>query len=130
MIVKKIFHIYVVDDEDSVRKAIKRLLISSGYIVEVFNSARSFLDSIPIDSEGVIILDVYMPDMDGFMLQERLNTLRTKFDVIFMSGFVKAGDREYALSHGAKGFLQKPFNDQSLLNLIKVVIEGHENNGN
>ena len=68
--------IYLVDDDESLRKAIKRLLLSAGYDVETFPSAQSILDSVPLhDTEGILLPDLRMPGMDGFELQGKLNEL-------------------------------------------------------
>lgn len=113
--------IYVVDDDESVRRALLRLMKSAGFNVETFNSAQSFLDSVPPDTQGVLILDIRMPDIDGFELQEKLNALRFRLQVIFITAHAQAGDREQAIEAGAIGFLQKPFNDESLLDLIDSI---------
>jgi len=114
--------IYVVDDDESVRRALSRLMKSAGFKVEAFNSAQSFLDSIPPNTQGVLILDIRMPDTDGFELQKKLNALRSRLQVIFITAHAQAGDRERALEAGAIGFLQKPFSDESLLDLINSII--------
>jgi len=115
---------YLVDDDASLRKAIKRLLRSAGYGAETFSSARSFLDSVPLhDAEGLLILDLRMPGMDGFELQDKLNELRCALKIIIITADAKVGDRERALQNGAVGFLQKPFQDESLLELIRAEID-------
>ena len=111
-------HIYIIDDDEAVRKALRRLLVSAGYSVDTFYSGANFLDSVPLDSEGLILLDIFMPQMDGLTLQKRLNALRYRLGIIFISGFASAEDREQAMALGAKGFLQKPFSDESLLELL------------
>ena len=116
--------IYIVDDDESVRIALSRLIKSSGYIAETFNSAQSFLDSIPPDTRGILILDIRMPDIDGFQVQKKLNALYSKLQIIFITAHAQSGDRERAMEAGAKGFLQKPFSDQSLLDLIGSISEG------
>jgi len=110
--------IYIVDDDESVRKGLRRLLKSAGYTAETFNSGRSFLDSVPTDTQGILILDVCMPNLDGFQLQAKLNSLRSRIQIIFITAHAQAGDHERAMDAGAKGFLLKPFSDESLLTLI------------
>jgi FixJ family two-component response regulator len=111
--------IYLVDDDESLRKAIRRLLRSAGYDVETFPSARSFLDSVPLhDSEGILLLDLRMPEMDGFGLQEELNALRCPLKVIIVTADARKGDHTRAVRSGAVGLLHKPFNDDTLLSLI------------
>jgi two-component system response regulator FixJ len=113
--------IYVVDDDESVRRALSRLMKSAGFNVETFNSAGGFLDSVPPDTEGCLIIDVRMPGIDGFELQKKINTLGYRLKIIFITAHAQAGDRERVIEAGAIGFLQKPFNDQSLLDLIVSV---------
>ena len=112
-------HIYFVDDDDAYRRSLVRLLKSAGYSVESFPSAQSFLDSVPAAyATGVLILDLRMPGMDGFDLQERLKELASGLAVVIITGDAHHGDRERALRAGAIGFLQKPFEEDSLLELI------------
>ena len=113
--------IYIVDDDESVRRALSRLMKSVGYNAETFNSAQTFFDSVPVDTQGILILDVRMPDMDGFQVQAKLNALHSKLKIIFITAHAQAGDRERAMATGAKGFLQKPFSDESLLGLIDSI---------
>ena len=117
-------HIFVVDDDAKYCKSLVRLLTASGYIVESFLSAQSFLDSVPADSmTSLLILDLRMPGMDGFALQKRINELRFPLEIIILTADAQPGDREQALREGAIGFLQKPFQEESLLELIKKVIK-------
>src|SRR5687768_16344691 len=109
---------FVVDDDDSVGKSLSRLLVLEGYNVQYFPSGRNFLDSVPTDADGCLVSDIYMPEIDGFMLQQKLNHLGYRLPVIFISAHAKAGDREYALDRGAAGFLIKPFDEQSLIDLL------------
>jgi two-component system, LuxR family, response regulator FixJ len=115
--------IYVIDDEESVGRSLVRLLVLEGFKAEAFTSARSFLDSVPFDSAGCVISDIYMPDIDGFALQQTMRQLGYRMPVIFISGHAKGGDREYAMEHGAAGFLVKPFDERSLLDLIRAAEE-------
>ena len=113
-------HIYIVDDDEAYRKSIVRLLKSFGYFAESFSSAQSFLDSVPVDYKaGLVILDLCMPGMNGFELQDKLKKLRSELKIIFVTAYPKPGDRDHAIQAGAIGFLQKPFQEESLLELIK-----------
>jgi len=112
-------HIYFVDDDDVYRRSLVRLLASAGYSVESFSSAQSFLDSVPAAHEtGVLILDLRMPGMNGFDLQERMNELASKLQIIVITGDAHPADHEHAVNAGAIGFLQKPFEEEALLELI------------
>jgi len=121
--IKTLPKVYIVDDDESVRRALGRLLKSAGYGAEAFRSAQSFLDSVPAETRGILILDVRMPDMDGFQLQEKLNSLGSRLQIIFITAHAQAGERERAMNAGAKGFLQKPFSDESLLDLVSTLPE-------
>jgi len=112
----------IVDDDESVRKSLKRLAASFGYEVEAFSSAQSFLDSISPETRGCIILDLRMPGMDGFALQRKLKDLRYSIPVIFITAHALPGDREHAMDQGAIGFLHKPFDEESLLELIEECV--------
>ena len=122
------YKIYCVDDDAEVLESIELLMMSAGYKIETFISAQMFLDSIPLDSRGCLVLDVCMPGMDGFALYKKLKQFRSRLQVIFISGQSKLTDRDYAMEAGALGFLQKPFDDESLLQLIaKAIKKDHAN---
>jgi two-component system, LuxR family, response regulator TtrR len=118
---RKHLPVYVIDDVESVRKAVKRLVNSFGYSAETFDSAESFLVSGHAGEKAVLILDERMPSMDGFGLQEKLSQASSPMKVIFLTGDAQQGDRERALMRGATGFFRKPFDDQSLLDLIQAI---------
>jgi FixJ family two-component response regulator len=111
-------NVFIVDDEESIGRSLSRLLILEGYRVYFFPSARGFLDSVPSDATGCLISDIYMPGLDGFELQQRMNQLGFRLPIIFMSAHAQAGDRETAMTRGALGFLVKPFDEKSLLDLL------------
>lgn len=120
-------HIYIVDDDNEYRKSLMRLLRARGYHSEGFSSAQTFLDSVPVDYKtGILILDLRMPGLDGFGLQKKLNEFRSNLRVIFITADVNPGDRDYAFKNGAMGFLQKPFNDESIFELIQRTAEAIE----
>ena len=120
-------HIYFVDDDEAFRKSLTRLLTSGGHQVESFASAQSFLDSVPVDYKtGVLILDLRMPGMDGFALQKKLNEYRSQLKVIFITADAQPGDRDRAVRSGAIGFLQKPFQEESLYELIREAMKTEE----
>jgi len=114
--------IYVVDDDDAVRDALRTLLKSAGYKVEVFNSAQAFIDVEHHQGEGVLVLDVRMPGMNGLELQRRLADSGVAMPIIFISAHEDIRAREKAMAAGAVAFLQKPFEDHTLLNAICRVL--------
>ncbi len=110
--------IYIVDDDDSVRRALKLLLSTYGFEVETFSSAEQFLRDVPHNTPGCLILDIHMPGLNGWETLQCLYTSGSKRSVIIVSAAKNGGLTEQALKAGAKGFLQKPFNDQDLINMV------------
>lgn len=115
--------VFLVDDDASVRKAIRRLLAVAGHEARDFASAREFLETVPPETTGVLLLDLRMPEMDGFALQRRLAELNSPLKVILATAFVQPGDREQGMAAGAIGFLVKPFMDVDLLDLVESGLE-------
>jgi two-component system, LuxR family, response regulator FixJ len=113
-------HIFIVDDDKSFGRSLKRLLNAMGFAAECFGSARAFLDSVPFDQKGIAVVDIHMPEWDGFWLIDKMQELRYSMPVIVITGHTEAGSRDTAFQRGAVGFLQKPFNQQSLLDLIEA----------
>ncbi|MGC8494554.1 MAG: response regulator transcription factor [Syntrophobacteraceae bacterium] len=107
----------VVDDDDSVRRAMKRLLSSFGYDVEVFASAADFLVGSSAE-KSVLVLDVQMPGMDGLELYNILSGAGANLPVIFITAHENPEVKAKAMQAGAVAFLQKPFDDKALLDAI------------
>ena len=120
---QKSFTVYVVDDDDSIRRALKRLLRSVGYHAVTFESAEGFLDSSSCSGEGCLVLDIRLPGMTGLDLQEKLVSSGAKYSVIFMTAHDNPQWRERAKKAGAIAYLTKPFGDQSLLDAIQFASE-------
>jgi FixJ family two-component response regulator len=120
---QKAFTVYVVDDDESIRRALKRLLKSVGYDALTFESAEDFLDSASRLSEGCLVLDIRLPGMTGLELQEKLASLGAKYPVIIMTAHENPQWRERAEKAGAIAYLRKPFGDQSLLDAIQFACE-------
>ena len=115
--------IYVVDDDDFVRDALRTLLKSAGYKVEVFKSAQAFWNWEHHQGEGVLLLDVRMPGMNGLELQRLLADSGVAMPIIFISAHEDIRVREKAMAAGAVAFLQKPFDDQELFDAIHLAFE-------
>ena len=115
--------VMIVDDDDSIRKAVRRLMKSYGLAVETFASAEDFLGSDRPEKTSCLILDVHMPDMNGLELQERLVASSFVIPIIFITAFNDDRARAQALNAGAVGYLVKPFADDELLNCIHSVLE-------
>ncbi|CAG9185814.1 response regulator transcription factor [Cupriavidus pampae] len=109
--------VYVVDDDDSVRRALSRLLIAHGYRVTTFASAQAFLDEADLDgAPACVLLDLQMPAMDGLMLQQGL---QRRMPVIFLSGHGNVARVVQAMQAGAIEFLEKPVSDTQLLAAVE-----------
>ena len=116
-------HIYLVDDDESMRTSLTRMLREVGYMVEDHSSALTFLEkSIPV-SPAVILLDMQMLDMTGLDLQEKLRQLGRKTPIVFVSGQSHPHQIVKGLKKGALDFLFKPFNLEDLLKAVAEAID-------
>lgn len=120
--------IYVIDDDESVRKAFKRLLRSVNLEVETFSSAEEFLESQKPNKNACIIIDIRMPGLTGFDLQRKLKAQGIQIPVIVISASDDAQVREQARELGAVAFFRKPIDDQALLDAITWAISGGRKN--
>lgn len=112
--------VFLVDDDESVRKAIARLLRSAGYEVQEFPSAAQFLAKCAREPvTGCVILDVWMPGGTGIELQERLDGLDTDLAIIFITGHADIPTAVRALKRGALDFLAKPVDESALLEAVE-----------
>ncbi len=118
--------IYIVDDDASVCRALAVLLVTYGFTVDTFTSAEEFFRAVPNSVPGCLILDIHMPGLDGWKALQRIIESGSKRPVIIISADKNGWFNERALKAGAVGFLQKPFNDQALVNLIKVAFKKEE----
>jgi len=117
--------IYVVDDDPSVRRALERLLRSAGYDAKTFASALEFMEFKHPDVPGCLVLDIKMPELNGLDLQDLLAEKGITIPVIFITGHGTVPDSVRALKGGAMDFLQKPFNDNELLDAVSRGITNH-----
>jgi FixJ family two-component response regulator len=115
--------VFVVDDDSSVREAIKSLVRSVGLRVETFETAQEFLHSKRPDMPGCVVLDVRMPGLSGLDLQRELAAHSIKLPVIFITGHADVPMSVRAMKEGALEFLTKPFRDQDLLDAIQKALE-------
>ncbi len=116
-------HFYIIDDDQSFGKSLKRLLTAKGFTADYFGSAQSFFDCVPPSEHGYAIVDIHMPECDGFCLIDKMHHLHYDLFVIVITGHAQADARETAMQKGALGFLQKPFNGESLLELLNKTNE-------
>jgi FixJ family two-component response regulator len=117
--------VYVVDDDASIRRALERLLRSAGYYALTFGSAEEFLQSAIAPGKGCLILDIRLPEMTGFDLQQELASSGAMSSVIFMTAHDNPQWQERAIEAGAIAYLKKPFREQSLLNALERFFESH-----
>ena len=115
--------VFVVDDEDSVRKALSRLLRSAEIEAVVFASAADFLAAHDSDAPGCLLLDVAMPDLNGLELQQALAARGSNLPIIFLSGHADVPISVEAMKHGATDFLTKPVQDEVLLIAVRAALE-------
>jgi two-component system, LuxR family, response regulator FixJ len=109
---------WIIDDDLSFGKSLRRLLNARGLAAEYFGSAQSFLDSVPPGESGYVIADIHMPGLDGFGLLRKMRDLRYDMPIIIVTGHADSDAREQALQGGAGGFLRKPFSEESLMELV------------
>ena len=110
--------ISIVDDDESVREALRSLMDSVGFGTEVFSSAEDFLNSGRLPVTGCLIVDVRMPGMSGLELQRHLNATDFRVPIVFISANDDDSARSRALEAGAVDFLKKPFSEDALLRAI------------
>lgn len=112
--------VFVVDDDDATRHSLEFLLASLGVPVRSFASAEAFLAAWAPDQPGCLVLDVRMPGMSGLQLQRELNGRGATLSVLFISGHGDIPMVVRAMRAGAIDFLEKPFNDQLLLDRVAI----------
>lgn len=117
------FTVYVVDDDDSIRRALKRLLKSADYHALTFKSAEDFIDYAPKGDVGCLVLDILLPGITGLELQENLASRGAGYPVIFMTAHDNPHWQERAKKAGALAYLRKPFDEHALLEAIQIACE-------
>ena len=122
--------VYVVDDDDAMRRALETLLSTVGFKTGVFSRPSEFLANFKPDSPGCLVLDIRMPDMSGLELQQHLNRMGSMLPVIFITGHGDVPMAVQAMKEGAFEFIQKPFRDQDLLDRINHALKHDAENRN
>ena len=115
--------IYVVDDDEAVRDSLRWLIASVDLHVETYASANEFLDTFEPGQPGCLLVDVRMPGMSGLELQRHLAGRAADLPVIIITGHGDVQMAVNAMKAGAFDFVEKPFNDQPLLNLVQRAVE-------
>ena len=115
--------VFVVDDDISVRESLESLIRFAGWQPQIFASAQEFLPRPPVFVPSCLVLDVMLPDLNGFDLQKRLATDRVAMPIIFITGHGDVPMAVRAMKAGAVEFLNKPYSDEMLLSAIQQAIE-------
>jgi FixJ family two-component response regulator len=114
--------ICIIDDDESVRRALGRLLRSVGLAAETFATAEEFLQATGQPEPDCLILDVHLPGRSGLELQKQLTAEGRNIPIVFITAYRDERVRELALRGGALAFLHKPFEEQSLLEVLARVV--------
>ena len=115
--------VYIVDDEESVRKGFTLLMRSAGMPCCAFGSAEQFLADVDPQQKGCVLLDITMPHLTGLQLQKELNRRELNLPVIAISARDDVETSQLARQLGARFFLRKPVDDQALIDAIHWVLE-------
>ena len=115
--------VFVVDDDASMREALKNLLRSVGLEVETFSTAQEFLSSQRSEAPGCLILDVRLPGSSGLDLQRQLAEANIDLPIVFITGHGDIQMSVRAIKAGAVEFLTKPFRDQDLLDAVQQAVD-------
>ena len=115
-------HVYLIDDDISIRSSLIRTLVDAGYTAQPFAGGKEFMENLMPVSPAVILLDMQMPDVIGLDLQEQLTQLGLKTPIIFISGQSHKKQIVQGLKKGAIDFLFKPFNLAELFTAIDIGI--------
>lgn len=119
--------IAIIDDDESVCRALKRLLHSLGMKAETYTSSADFvelIEAIPAYHPDCVVLDVQMPTMSGIEVQARIRQTHPEMPVIFITAHDDRNARERVLAAGAVAFLRKPCNDALLIRSLRVALHG------
>jgi two-component system response regulator FixJ len=121
--------VYVVDDDEAVRRFLRGLIQSVGLNVETYATAQEFLAAYQAGSPGCLLLDIRMPGMSGLELQAELKRRKVDLPVIILTGHGDVKVAVHAMKAGAVDFIEKPFNNELLLQSIQNAIAGSLRSG-
>ena len=113
----------IVDDDESVQRALQDLIESDGLSAPCYSSAEQFLDSEARNKAACLIADIRMPGLSGLELQAKLKAERCRIPVVFITAHGDAEMRIHAMRQGAVEFLSKPFDDAVLLEIVHTALE-------
>lgn len=110
--------VFVVDDDDALRRATTRLLVSHGFTVKAFASAEEFVAAFDPEASGCLLLDLRMPGQSGLELQRTLGERGATLPIVFLTGHADVPASVHAMKHGAIDFLEKPVNEVQLVDAL------------
>lgn len=115
--------VFVVDDDSAIRDSLRWLLESAGLQVETYSTGEEFLRSCDLARSGCVVLDVRMPGMDGLTLGGELHARQIPWPVIIITGYPDVATVRRAFDLGALAFLEKPLDDELLLDNVAQALE-------
>src|SRR4051794_16351468 len=115
--------VHVVDDDAAMRDSVGFLLDTAGFEVELYASGTSLLDTLVKPARGCVLTDIRMPDVDGLELLRRLRAAGYTFPVVMMTGHGDVPLAVEAMKLGACDFIEKPFDDEALLQAMRSALE-------
>jgi two-component system response regulator FixJ len=118
--------VYVIDDDEAMRDSLNFLLDSADFHVTLFETALTFLDTLPGLDFGCVVSDIRMPGLDGIELLKRMKAARSTFPIVIMTGHGDVPLAVEAMKLGAVDFLEKPFEDDRLIGMIEIAIRQAE----
>lgn len=118
--------IYVVDDDTAVRDSIVAILDSAGLFTEGYDSSVAFLDSVQLNIQGCVVLDLRMPILDGMDVMARLNERRATLPIVVVTGHADVAMAVRAMKAGAVDFIEKPIDAGTLLNSVRGNLPGNK----
>ena len=114
--------IYLIDDEEAIRHSASFMLRHAGFMVQTFSNGPEFLNELNGDSEGCVLLDVRMPEMDGLTVLSRIRDVTANLPVIILTGHGDVSTAVAAMKGGATDFLEKPFEKTAIVGAINDAI--------
>jgi FixJ family two-component response regulator len=123
-------YVAIVDDEEPVRKALKRLLRASGLEAETYACGKDFLEASALRRPDCVVLDLHMPDMSGYQVLNEMRAARRMLPTVVITAYDEPGAREQCLAAGAAAYLRKPLDEKLLLNAISANAKPHPKENN
>lgn len=117
--------VHVIDDDDAVRDSLAFLLEAAGYEVKTYDSGLRFLEGFSGDERGCVLTDVRMPGLTGLELTLRLKSLGSRLPIVVLTGHADVALAVEAMKAGVDDFIEKPFDDQVIINSVEHALKRH-----